>query len=35
MIMSASERDFSNFHLGDDVYALADGVIPEIAKISF
>jgi hypothetical protein len=29
--MSAIERDFSNFHLGDNVYELAGGVIPEIA----
>lgn len=29
--MSAHERDFSNFYLGDNVYELADGLIPEIA----
>lgn len=26
-----AERDFSNFELGDNVYELADGLIPEIA----
>lgn len=30
--MSASERDFSNFYLGDSVYELASGVVPEIAE---
>ncbi|MCA9327551.1 hypothetical protein KDA14_03415, partial [Candidatus Saccharibacteria bacterium] len=29
--MSVAERDFSTFHLGDNVLELADGVIPEIA----
>lgn len=26
-----AEKDFSNFELGDDVYRLADGLIPEVA----
>ncbi|HSW78582.1 MAG TPA: hypothetical protein VLF88_01000 [Candidatus Babeliales bacterium] len=30
--MSSNERNFSNFHLGDNVYELADGVIPDIAE---
>lgn len=29
--MSTEQRDFSNFYLGDNVYELAGGVIPEIA----
>jgi hypothetical protein len=29
--MSASERNFNSFHLGDNVYELAGGLIPEIA----
>lgn len=30
--MSAYERNFNDFYLGDNVYELADGVIPEIAE---
>ncbi|MEO6760962.1 MAG: hypothetical protein ABI220_01120 [Candidatus Saccharimonadales bacterium] len=30
--MSAAERDFSNFQLGDNVYELGGGVIPDIAE---
>lgn len=30
--MSVAERDFSTFELGDNVYELADGLIPEIAE---
>jgi hypothetical protein len=30
--MSVAERDFNSFYLGDNVYELADGVIPEIAE---
>lgn len=30
--MSVIERDFSDFYLGDNVYRLADGVIPDIAE---
>lgn len=30
--MSAAERDFSNFQLGDNVYELAGGLIPEVAE---
>lgn len=29
--MSAAERDFSNYRLGDNVYELADGLLPEMA----
>lgn len=29
--MNVAERDFSNFELGDDVYKLANGLVPEIA----
>jgi hypothetical protein len=31
-IMGAQERDFSSFYLGDNVYELAGGVVPEIAR---
>jgi hypothetical protein len=30
--MSAAERDFNTFYLEDNVYELADGVIPDIAE---
>lgn len=30
--MSERERNFSNFYLNDNVYELADGVIPELAE---
>lgn len=30
--MKATERDFNSFYLGDNVYELADGSIPEIAE---
>jgi hypothetical protein len=30
--MSTAERDFSNFNLGDNVYELADGLVPEMAE---
>ncbi|CAN5381829.1 hypothetical protein BH09PAT4_BH09PAT4_07820 [soil metagenome] len=30
--MSAQKRDFSSFELGDNVYELADGIVPEIAE---
>jgi hypothetical protein len=30
--MSASERNFANFRPGDNVYELADGLIPEMAE---
>jgi hypothetical protein len=30
--MSAEQRDFSDFYLGDNVYELAGGLIPEIAE---
>jgi len=30
--MSATERNFNNFELGDNVYELADSLIPEIAE---
>ncbi len=30
--MSVNERNFSSFELGDDVYQLADGLLPEIAE---
>jgi hypothetical protein len=31
-LVSAAERDFSNFYLGDNVYELADGLILEVAE---
>lgn len=30
--MSATERDFSNYQLGDNVHELADGLLPEMAS---
>lgn len=32
MPQRVEQRDFSTFELGDDVYKLADGIIPEIAE---
>lgn len=32
MNKAVGERDFSTFELGDDVYRLADGLIPEVAR---